>query len=290
MPPPQYPAMAPTQGPQAQFLLAQAMQHLSYIMSASGHGQNHLHPNKEQPWPPQGLGSMPQYTFGSHNPDWATYATPTHLRHRHPSEMYDSSLAGPLLYTTPAHPHPYPRAYTPSYSSATLPPSSPDQSPPSSPRTSVVDVPLPRAPSLARGRSKSRGRRVSFRIDDDRPHGLDEHDRRSLRMEESDDLVQDDTVPSSPLSKRGRSKSSKRDSSSAPPPISPSPDREIQRTKTKDKMKAVTIDTPTNQPDPDRGQSHSNSKGRFERGQTPGPPSTAPSTRSRSISRKDKRS
>jgi len=98
-------------------------------------------------------------------PQWLPW-TPTH-RHRRSqrrdlSEMPSSDAASSFssIPATPAHPHRYPYSFHPAFSGATLPPSSPpDSSGPSSPTDHSSPV--------ARGRSKSKGRRVSFKLDDD---------------------------------------------------------------------------------------------------------------------------
>ncbi|CCM03538.1 uncharacterized protein FIBRA_05672 [Fibroporia radiculosa] len=83
-------------------------------------------------------------------------------RHRMQSEVPSSDGAGPSMpssmYSTPSHPHPYPYSYDPSFSRATLPPSSPPESLRSS---------SPAPAERSRSQSKARGRRVSFKLDDD---------------------------------------------------------------------------------------------------------------------------
>ncbi len=76
--------------------------------------------------------------------------TPTHHRF--------SSVGPGFIHSTPDHPHPYPYSFDPSMSKATLPPSSPE--PPSSPIR-----PRERRKSLV-SRSRSRGRRVSFHVEE----------------------------------------------------------------------------------------------------------------------------
>lgn len=297
MPPPPYhlPAM---QAPQAQFLLAQAMQHLSYIMTASGHHQSNSNPGLPA-WPYQsaaGLGHPPQSfvssPYNSGESDQVLYTTPTHHRHyRHSSQGFDlppvaSSSAS--MYTTPAHTRQNPHEINPSFSGATLPPSSPDLSPQRSSSLSNG-----RSKSLTRARSKSNGRRVSFRIDDDRPHGFNDHERTQLNPTDSS---LDDWGPlelSSPskhspitLSKRGRSKSTQLESSHSPA-IEPM----TRSVGLKGKEKA-NVDVEHNSKS--KGlTSHSRTETlvgrRFERGQTPGPPSAAPPARSQSILKHVKR-
>ncbi|RPD77812.1 hypothetical protein L226DRAFT_611016 [Lentinus tigrinus ALCF2SS1-7] len=145
------------QDPQAQLMFAHAWHSLSYLMASGAIPAP----------PPPGAGYPPGIPF-PHAP-WPPY-TPSHQRHRtHPFDTPSSaSEAGPSrtsTYFTPTHhPHPYPYAYDPMFSDGTLPPSSPI---PSSPATSS---PALRPASVPPGqRSRSRGRRVSFK--------LDEHDR-----------------------------------------------------------------------------------------------------------------
>jgi hypothetical protein len=288
----QYPPMPPTQGPQAQLLLAQAMHHLSYLMTASGHTtQPHL--NVGQP-SAAGPGFSSSYGALTFNPYDSEYITPTHPRHRQPSNVLDSSpfasssvstLAS--AHTTPIHLHPYPYTFTPSLSTTTLPPSSPNQVTSSSPHTSPDEIKTSRSMSLGKGRSKSRGRRVSFRIDDDRPHGLNEQERGQadnlpLRFEDHDDDVIE-RVLSSPSnhapSNRGRSRSARQESSS----------------RSKGTAKGAVMDISGDESDPNESPSRADSRQRpglrYERAQTPGPPSIAPVvSRSRSILRHRKTS
>ncbi|KAF7979678.1 hypothetical protein HWV62_41679 [Athelia sp. TMB] len=281
---PQYPHAAPLQEGQAQYIIDQTMHRLFYLLTASGHGQGIAH--REQPqWLPQGPAH--HHTLGLHhpNPEWA-YATPTHHHYRHPSEALDTfgnPSARSSIYSTPVHPHPYPRSYTPSFSKATLPPSSsPDRSPELSPR--AADAPLPRASSLARGRSKSKGRRVSFRIDDDHGYGLDKVDRHSLRFEaHEDDQVQKETGSSSPIPQRGRKKSERRDTSAPQEPSVVSYTHTSKRKmKSKSKGKAVASDSGTTEGDSETEVVEVTSRTSLERAQTPGPP-----VRSRSTKRRD---
>jgi hypothetical protein len=288
VPPPQYSAPQ-IQGPQAQFLLAQAMHHLSYLMNASGHA----HPNvAHPPWPlpPTAGPGLPSSSYvppTSHNSDWPLYSTPSYRRHRRRSDAFDSSpiaSSSASAFTTPVHQHPHPYTFNPSMSNATLPPSSPDQpsSPPSSPSQNYPSV---------RERSKSRGRRVSFRIDDDRPHGLSDRER-SLRFDNHDNRIQDDIDPpasSSPSkyaqaasSKRGRSKSIRRELS-----IESAVKTSPPQMRSKGKSKAVIMDDAESDESPSRASAKTRSR-RFERGQTPGPPSATPASRSRSILRHEK--
>ena len=77
-----------------------------------------------------------------------------------PSRRHQSRRANSIFDTPSYHPHPYPYSYDPNLSRATLPPESPELV--SSPEKSSHG---PRKSSMVR--SRSRGRRVSFKIDDD---------------------------------------------------------------------------------------------------------------------------
>ncbi|KAI0354946.1 hypothetical protein OH77DRAFT_1425550 [Trametes cingulata] len=142
---------------------SQAFAWVSYLMAAGA-----LPPLP--PPPPQsgpGFRSVPPFPLYGAPP-----YTPSHRRSSsHQPHYYDtpSSEAGPSgssAYSTPTHyPHSYPYWFNPAYSSGTLPPSSPI---PSSP---INSSPVLRPASVPPGeRSRARGRRVSFKLDDhDRP-------------------------------------------------------------------------------------------------------------------------
>ncbi|KAF9046449.1 hypothetical protein BJ165DRAFT_1163559 [Panaeolus papilionaceus] len=106
------PPFGPIPDPRAQFIITQAMQQLSALVTGS--------------WIPPYDGGTPTYYPDPRYPN--TYTTPTHRR---------------------------PSRYDPDFSNATHPPDSPEPSPEKSVRRK----------SLVR-RSRSRGRRVSFHIDD----------------------------------------------------------------------------------------------------------------------------
>ena len=76
-----------------------------------------------------------------------------------PSRRHQSRRAN-SVFNTPYHPHPYPYSYDPNFSLATLPPESPELI--SSPEKLSHG---PRKSLIARARSHSRGRRVSFKTD-----------------------------------------------------------------------------------------------------------------------------
>ncbi|KXN93412.1 hypothetical protein AN958_00336 [Leucoagaricus sp. SymC.cos] len=92
------------------------------------------------------------------------WTPPTHSNPATPMYPYTpahhrfSSVGPSFVQSTPDHPHPYPFSFDPAFSKATFPPSSPD--PPSSPVK-----PRERKKSLV-ARSHSRGRRVSFSVDE----------------------------------------------------------------------------------------------------------------------------
>ncbi|RDB14558.1 hypothetical protein Hypma_016226 [Hypsizygus marmoreus] len=129
----QPPFYAPIPDPRAQFIISQAMHQLSALVSGG-------------PWTPQ---VAPPHSSAPH--------TPSHYRHyRDPASS---------MYSTPTHhPHPYPYSYDPNISRATLPPDSPPvhSSPVTVASSSSGHI---RPKSLVR-RSQSRGRRVSFRIEE----------------------------------------------------------------------------------------------------------------------------
>jgi hypothetical protein len=120
---------SPIQDPRAQLIITHAMQQLSALVGA--------------PW-----------VLGHPYPG-AVPHTPAQT-HRHVSEQPSNSQ-----YVTPTHHrHPYPYSYDPHLSHATSPPDSPDND--SSPKNSP--------PALRRTlvrRSRSRGRRVSFVVEED---------------------------------------------------------------------------------------------------------------------------
>lgn len=119
------PPIDPMQAHQAQYLLAQAMHQLSYLISATMPPYAAYTSNPEQPWHPP-------------LPPHAGYSTPIH----HPPHFHDARH-----YHTP---------------SSSVPPS---ELPPSSSVRSSVSPPLEEKRAWSQGRSKSRGRRVSFKLD-----------------------------------------------------------------------------------------------------------------------------
>ncbi|KAF8073630.1 hypothetical protein FPV67DRAFT_1778255 [Lyophyllum atratum] len=124
---------APIPDPRAQYIITQAMQQLSALVGG--------------PWTP------PQHPPAR----GSTPYTPSH-HHHHPHHHSDASGS---MYSTPVHhPHPYPYSYNPSMSNATLPPDSSPLASSSSSSSSGV-----RHKSLVK-RSRSRGRRVSFMVEE----------------------------------------------------------------------------------------------------------------------------
>ncbi|KAJ7366896.1 hypothetical protein DFH08DRAFT_835805 [Mycena albidolilacea] len=123
----------PLQDPRAQYIISQAMHQLSTLFTV--------------PWPAQPL---------------------TLTRHSSPARSVPASGRSPYSYpTTPHHRNTYPYGYDPGASAATLPPSSP-------PSSSPLSSPLRGSGDGRRGslvpRSRSRGRRVSFKLDGDLRH------------------------------------------------------------------------------------------------------------------------
>ncbi|KAJ6613324.1 hypothetical protein B0H10DRAFT_2049209 [Mycena sp. CBHHK59/15] len=101
-------------------------------------------------------------------------AGPPYTPPRHPSSSRPAPAPGSSPYsypTTPHHPHAYPYIFDSGVSTGTLPPSSPPDSSPPSLASSPTHVhsanqTLGRRASLV-PRSRSRGRRVSFRLEED---------------------------------------------------------------------------------------------------------------------------
>ncbi|KAJ7863084.1 hypothetical protein B0H14DRAFT_2739240 [Mycena olivaceomarginata] len=121
------------QDPRAQYIISQAMHQLSTLFTV--------------PWPAQPL-------------------TPT--GHSSPARLAPASGRSPYSYpTTPHHRNTYPYGFGPGASAATLSPSSP-------PSSSPFSSPLRGSGDGRRGslvpRSRSRGRRVSFKLDGDLRH------------------------------------------------------------------------------------------------------------------------
>ncbi|KAF9464168.1 hypothetical protein BDZ94DRAFT_1257174 [Collybia nuda] len=171
-PPALYPPQifAPIPDPRAQYIITQAMHQLSALVGGS--------------WAPP----------GSHHRN-STPFTPSHNRHQ--------SRALGSTYSTPTHQHPYPYSYDASLSKGTLPPDSPEAQ-----SSSPVSNTFARRKSLVK-RSRSKGRRVSFRIEqeiidtNDIPSnhaGRDEDDYLEISPDRNNEGLEDDAQPS-----RGRS-------------------------------------------------------------------------------------
>ena len=272
------------QGSQAQFLLLQAIQHLSYLMSASGHTPNQ--PIMDQPTRPQMPMSGPSllpFVQPPFNPPEPPYSTSVqHYYRSRPAFKASSPIASTSTsssaYPTPSHQRSYTSSFSPS--SATPPPSS-------SYETSSPNAATGRFPSLLGGRSKSRGRRVSFIINDDRSHGLPDPER-SARFGYNDS-ASDDFEPleySSPSKRARETLRRSRDKSRIREPSphhagewrSSSSDPK-RRKDEKGKWQSVSIEemSDTDKPRTRSGEDHRPQ----DRAQTPGPPS-APATRTRS--------
>lgn len=231
----------PLQGPEAHAMIAQAFQSLSYLMTATGY----VAPNAVSPpqggWPqPPPAGYAPPYPEDGH---WPPY-TPAHQRH------FRDTSGSSSAYNTPTHPHPYPRSYTPSFSGATLPPSSPP--PPSSPVEESSSGGRPR--SLVVGRSKSRGRRVSFKLDEEDRPDMGEPSSPTARVHQRRPPSPSQT--SSTSNKHGHAKST----ATAGMPIAATA-----------KAKGVGTARPLAGNDENRRDSSKAQSKAFERGQTPGP-------------------
>ncbi|KAG5641545.1 hypothetical protein DXG03_004791 [Asterophora parasitica] len=130
---------APIPDPRAQFIITQAMHQLSALVTGA--------------WPAPPPAPHQVHARGS------TPFTPSSHHHHYPPNIPSS------VYTTPTHhPHPYPYAYDPDLSRATQPPDSPEV------RSSLS---LMESASNSGGRrrsivkrSQSRGRKVSFRLEE----------------------------------------------------------------------------------------------------------------------------
>ncbi|KAA1469983.1 hypothetical protein DENSPDRAFT_655479 [Dentipellis sp. KUC8613] len=182
--PPPYP---PVNGQQAQYLLAQAMHHLSYLISASSGGPPAVS-GEQLAWPSMAPAMGGQYGQ-SFSPLYWTPHAPRHLPYAQPerdSSPDASSSRARAPYRTSTH---HSGLYYPPFTPGTLPPSSPE--PDDLSGSSPPLRPCSRPRSMSRGRSKSRGRRVSFKLDDGPPvfarRDKDDLDWRSRQVWESSD-------------------------------------------------------------------------------------------------------
>ncbi|KAJ7672735.1 hypothetical protein B0H17DRAFT_1083801 [Mycena rosella] len=206
-----HPAM-PLQDPRAQFIISQAMQQAMHQLSTL-----YAAPWSAQPFTPP----------------------------RHPPSARSASSSGssPYYPTTPHHPHTHPYVFNSGASMGTLPPSSP---PGSSPASSPVRGAGRRASLVPR--SRSRGRRVSFRLDEE------------LRDNEVD--LHGDS--SDPLPARHEARTSEE--------IDDTPSSSPSKPKHKDKGKKKMMDSSLFESEPSDPGSRSNARPRIaERAQTPGP-------------------
>ncbi|TFY66723.1 hypothetical protein EVG20_g4370 [Dentipellis fragilis] len=216
----------PVNGQQAQYLLAQAMHHLSYLISASSGGPP-VASGEQLAWPPMAPAMGGQYGQSFPPPYWAPPALPHHP-YAQPERGSSPDASGSRArapYRTPTH---HSGSYYPPSTPGTLPPSSPE--PEDLSGSSPPLRPCSRPRSMSRGRSKSRGRRVSFKLDDGPPvfarRDEDDLDWRSRQVWESSDYE----VPlasSSPRTSpepvtpkaRGRSRSVRREVSPTAPGV-----------------------------------------------------------------------
>ncbi|KAI0801878.1 hypothetical protein BC629DRAFT_1591549 [Irpex lacteus] len=219
LPPPPLP---PIQDPQAQYGFMQAVQYLSYYLAGTA---------SQAPPPPD------HYNYPQAWPQTPKHRSRAHTRDPSSSPPRTSSPGVPSGYPTSGHR--YSHSYDVGYSSGTSPPMS--SSPiPSSP-TTTYHHPTPAMPQ----RSKSSGRRVSFKLDSD-----DETHPRYARR--------DDPAPI-------RSTSEKKGSHKTPQSSS---HRTSQRPHSN--LRHAPVDGHTSEED-------SSSWRRGERGRTPGPSSRAAS-------------
>jgi hypothetical protein len=267
-PPPFY----PIPDPRAQYIISQAVHQLSCLMTS-------VPPHTStQPWPPPQ--QQQQHDPAYHPPPFMPYQnTPWPLYnpiHHPPHPSYpSSSRSNSPPFTTPRHSHH--NSYDPTFSSGTLPPSSPEP-PSSSPLRSVAESSTSQArpKSLVR-RSKSRGRRVSFRLDGD--DGDDAYDSEPPAGPSSSKTAvagtSQDPGGTQPA-RRGRGR---------PPKSSPQPKHVSEHVSGADKGKGKTRvqdeGSQRVQRDSSRDNvgvrsstlSESSASRRLVRGQTPGPPS-----------------
>ncbi|KAI0345804.1 hypothetical protein BDW22DRAFT_1353403 [Trametopsis cervina] len=156
-----YPPPGPTPDPQAQYGLAQALHYVSYLFWSGAASR------PPPPIPPP----VPYRSSSVH-----TYETPRRRprtgNYENTSSPIRSSPDSTSIYSTPAGRY----SYDPAYSSATSPPISSSPAP-SSPTTASYTARVAKVK-----RSKSRGRRVSFKFDSDD----DQHSHFRRRAEERD--------------------------------------------------------------------------------------------------------
>ncbi|KZT12046.1 uncharacterized protein LAESUDRAFT_720016 [Laetiporus sulphureus 93-53] len=260
---------SPANDPQWQARMAQAFQYFTYFMSAAAGMPAGQGPSGEFPFP------SPSTPFQW--PPW-TPASGHRQSHRRQHRGSRSPDAGPSdrssVYATPAHSYSYSDPFTmgPNYSEGTLPPSSPprDSSGPSSP--------LEPTSSASRYRSKSRGRKVSFKLDDEsRPAPQDDGDsvdgaesRRSMTREIRDSSLESRYLTRSKEKSQGRNPTRQTDRRLA----------ETQRKseKARGKAKATVVSDGS---ESEYAKSPGGGMKKYERGRTPGPPS--PQERSASV-------
>ncbi|PSR74809.1 hypothetical protein PHLCEN_2v9523 [Hermanssonia centrifuga] len=231
---PQYPPPPVSlNDPQAQHIL-QAVHYLSYFFAQGA-----------LPGAPGDHMVYPQSQYAVDLPHTPKRERPRVSR-RDPSSSPVLGPSSSSTYSTPAHhSHPYPYMFDPRYSSASPPPES------SSPAQSVLSSPLQNSRRRVRDRSKSRGRRVSFKLDDDA-------ERPPIHIR------QEGGVKAS-----SQKNAHRRSSSVGLPPILAKP---LKRQPSQGVRSRTFSDVEaTSEEDEDEDRSPPEPR-RFERGRTPGPP------------------
>ncbi|GLB38511.1 hypothetical protein LshimejAT787_0503760 [Lyophyllum shimeji] len=227
---------APIPDPRAQFIITQAMQQLSALVGGA--------------WTPPHAPPPPGVPVRGSTP-----YTPSHYRHYRPD-------APSSMYSTPTHhAHPYPYSYNPDMSNATLPPDSPDVRSSSPPAASGSGTGGIRQKSILRG--QSRGRRVSFRIEE----GVVD----TMEMPVSPDARHDDSTESR---SRQRAARNYRGQSRSPPREHASEAQNRRKGKEKPRREPSETHSEAESEAPSRGRPPT------VRGRTPGPPAHGQDARS----------
>lgn len=167
------------------------------------------------------------------------------------------------MTSSPSRAHSY-YGYDASFSEGTLPPSSP-------PDSSSSPIPMPRASSLARGRSKSRGRRVSFKLDgSDKPTVL-----TPPSVSEDEDAGHAQDAPLSSRASRSEIPANRfRRLGARATSVNAEVATLSEAPKKSDKGKGKALVDPASDPDDSEEDAPLARRGRrHERGCTPGPPS-----------------
>ena len=281
-----YSTPAPSlQDPQAQYAYAQAWHNLSYLM-ASG-----VLPPLQPPLPTNF--SYPASSISFPSAPFPPY-TPSHQRHRtHPPHVLNtpsSSSSIGMPYSTPTHhQHPFPYMFDPAFSNGTLPPSSPISSLQSSPARSS---PILRPASVPHGqRSRSRGRRVSFKLDaHERPVALSPPRCDEDEGEEEED--DGDDVSDSPPSREHARRPAPKRHSGTPGPSRPPKDKGKARADRPPKPRFEEEEESESEEEPlrDTRKKSASTRGRTpQRAHTPGPPPVRDKSTSRASAKGSKR-